>query len=206
MSFQTTVNRQFTTGFPGEIIKDGPLRAAAGRIVSADANNPNRIGRVFGYSADGGVVGSGASQTYAAECPNVVIGGTTYFGVLGHPKHYALRGSVGDTLGASYDLPQGAEGEFFTMATGLVVEIANETTGTKNVVYGSSLAYVPAGISGANNPNGLPIGAIVAVAPGGSVPTGMLAIPGSKVLNPISIAASAPGAVVAGVTTVSLTQ
>lgn len=208
MSFQSTVNRSFTTGFPGEIVRDGPTRAQVARIASAGLTDaPNRIGRVFGYTADLSVVGSGTSQTHAADVAAVSVGGATYFGVLGHPKHYVLYGSVANgSLGASYDLPKDSEGEFFRMATGIVVEIFNDTTAAKSIPYGASLAYVPVGISAANNPLGLAAGVIVAVNPGGTLPTGFIAIPNSKVINTIALAASSASAVVAGLTIVSLTE
>lgn len=206
MSFQQMVNRAYTTGFVGEIVRDGPQRARVGRILAPAVAAPNRIGRVFGYSEDLSVVGvNAASQTLAADAPGVVVGGPAYFGVLGHPKHHALQGVAGNALGPTYDLPTGVEAEFFSMATGLIVEIANQGVAAVDVKVDWALAYVTSATTAAQNPNGLELGTIVAYDPAGAVPDGFTPIPGSRVMNPISIAASAPGAVVAGVTWVSLT-
>lgn len=206
MSFQSTVNRQYTQGFPGEIIADGPLRLKPGRIDSAtigvDAGlSTNRISRAFGYSSDLPTTGS----TNSASGALVVVGGAKFYGVLAHPKHYALYGNAGDSLGASMDLPKGANAEFAEMAI-MVLELFNETTGSKTVNYGDGIAYVPVGISGANNTLALPLGALVSYPAGGSVPTGMVAIPNARVTNPITMTASALGALVSGYTKGQLTQ
>lgn len=213
--FQQTVNRQYTTGFPGEIVRDGPTRAKLARIISATLDtdpgaSTNRIARAFGYTSDIPAQGNtsiAGRSTYAVMEQNVSVGGPVFFGLLGNPKRYALQGTAaGGSLAPTLDLPQGIEGEFFDMATGFVAELFNDTTGAKSVQFGASLAYVPNNISGANNPLALPFGAIVAVNPGDSVPTGFVAIPNSRVINPISLGASALGALVAGYTPVQLTQ
>lgn len=207
MSFQKTVYRQFTTGFPGDPLRDGPRRAKSARINSATLGtdpgaSTNRISRAFGFSADTPATGT----TVAATSPLVVVGGPVFYGILANSKHYALQGSTaGGTLGASLDLPQGAEGEFVDMDI-LVGELFNETTGTKNVAFGDGIAYVPNNISTANNPNALPYGALVSVPAGGSVPTGMVLIPNARVTNPVSLGASAPGALVSAYTGIQLTQ
>ena len=55
--FQKQVYRQYTPGFPGDLIEDGPKRARPGRIMAlasvtpaATAKGPNRISRAFGYA------------------------------------------------------------------------------------------------------------------------------------------------------------
>ncbi len=208
MSFQQSVLRQYTTGFPGEIVRDGPQRAKPARIVSETIGtdpgaSTNRISRAFGYSSEVAAQGS----TRAAMEAQVVVGGAVFFGVLGHPKHYALNGTAaGGSLAPSLDLPKGALGEFFDMATGLVAELFNHTGGSLNINYGDQVAFVPAGISAANNAMELPYGALIALPPGAAVPTGMVLIPNARVINPITLGASAVDALVSGYTLIQLTQ
>lgn len=203
---QTTVKRAYTTGFQGQIVRFGPTRGKVARIVSATvgtdpAASTNRMSRVFGYSADGSVEGS----TLAADLDLVVLGGTDFYGILGHPERYALYGQAGNSLAPSIDLPQGTEGEFFDMFTGMVCEIFNSTTGAVTMNYGDTLAYVPVGISGANNTTVIPIGGLVYVPAGGSVPTGMLAVPGNpKIVTQTPLGASAVGAPVSALAIVQM--
>lgn len=206
MPFQKVVRRQYTVGFVGEIVRNGTLRAFPGRIASATTQSDgstNRIGRVFGYTGETGAPDAATAasditvngQSYpigmAATVPTVEVGGTNFFGVLGIPKHYALQGTNADgALSPSYDLPMGVEGEFINMTAGMVVEIINPSiTDAQTVNFGDSLAYVPKGISSENNPNGLPLGAIVAY--NGTLPTGFQAIPNSFVITSLSLPASA---------------
>jgi hypothetical protein len=208
MTFQTTVQRQYTTGFPGEIVRDGPKRAKAGRIVSATVGvdpglSTNRISRAFGWTSDQAASGT----TYSAMQGNVSVGGPIFYGILGNPKHYASSGSSsGGTLGATMDLPIGTEGEFFDMATGIVLEFFNETTGTKVMNFGDQIAFVPNNITVGNNGLALPYGALISVAAGSAAPTGMILIPGARVTNPVSLAASALGALVSGYSIGQLTE
>jgi hypothetical protein len=203
---QTTVKRAYTTGFPGQIVRFGPTRGKVARITSATtgtdpAASTNRMSRVFGYSADGSTVGS----TLAADLDLVVVGGTDFYGILGHPERYALYGSAGNSLGPSIDLPQGTEGEMFDMFTGMVCEIFNSTTGAVTMNYGDTLAYVPVGISGANNTMVIPLGGLVYVPKGQAVPTGMLAVPGNPIIvTQTPLAASAVGAPVSSLAIVQL--
>lgn len=199
---QTTVKRAYTTGFAGQIVRFGPQRSKMARILSATvgtdpAASTNRMSRVFGYSADESMIPGSGSTTLAADAPGVVLGGTDYFGILGHPERYALYGNAGNSLAPSVDLPQGTEGEMFDMVTGMVMEIFNPTTGAVTMNYGDTIAYVPAGISGANNTMVIPIGGLVYVPKGNAIPTGMLAVPGNPiVVSPVPLGASAVGAAV----------
>jgi hypothetical protein len=208
--FQKTVNRQFTTGFPGELIEDGPKRARTARIMplspAAATQGDNTISRAFGFGGDAGDVGLATSITQAARVSEVVVGGAEFFGILGHPKHHALFGSAGDSLAASYNLPDGAEGEFFDMATGLVVELFNFTAAPVDVGFGWQLAYVTNAATALENANDVPAGGLIALAPGAAAPAGTKIIPNARVVNTISLVASAPDAPVAGVTIVQLTQ
>ncbi|WGN90777.1 minor capsid protein [Burkholderia phage vB_BglM_WTB] len=195
--FQQQVNRNYTSGFVGEIAHDGPMRLKPGRIASATGNT---VGRVFGYSGDAPATG----VTLAAFSPQVVVGGAVFYGVLSIPKHYALFGTSQGPLAASYNLPEGTDAEFADMAI-LHGELFNETTAVKAVSYGDSLAYVSTATTAAQNPQGLPLGAIVSVPAGADAPAGFTPIPNSRVINPISLAASGANPV-SGVTKIQLTQ
>jgi hypothetical protein len=203
--FQTTVNRAYTPGFAGQIVRHGPQRAKPARIVSATLGtdpgaSTNRISRVFGYSQEIPELGN-SPVVQEAE---VIVGGAVFFGILGNPQNQSLYGSAGNALAPSYDLPQGAEGEFFDMFTGIMWEIFNFETAAQNINYGDLLAYVPATITTANNPLALPYGALVSYAAGSALPTGLVAIPGAKVIVPLALAASAAGALVSGLTPAQL--
>lgn len=191
---QTTVQRAYTTGFAGQVVRTGPVRAKPARILSAtlggDGYSTNRMSRVFGYNSDISVPGG---STVAADADSVVVGGTNFYGVLGNPQHHVLYGSSGNSLAPSMDLPQGAEGEFFDMVPGIVAEVFNPGGGVQAVAPGDILAYVPVGISGANNPDSIPLGGLVWVAKGGAAPTGMLLVPNAKIITVGSIAASGVG-------------
>lgn len=204
--FQKSVNRQYTTSFAGELLRDGTVRAKPARIVSATVGSDgstNRVSRVFGYSASYSIPDPALLKGAAFDTPEVVVGGANFFGILFHPKHYVLRGTAGDSLAASLDLPQGSEGEFLDATAGLCVEIYNASTSAATVTYRDKLAYVPVGISGANNPLGLPLGAIVAYTT--TLPTGLVAIPNAFVSSDsLQMAASASGALVATLAMVQL--
>ncbi len=205
---QTTVKRAYTTAFQGQITRFGPMRAKAGRILSATvgtdpALSTNRMSRVFGYSADESIPGG---TTLAADAPGVVLGGVDYFGILGHPERYALYGSAGNSLAPSIDLPQGTEGEFFDMVTGMAVEIFNPTAAAITFTYGDTVAFVPNNISGANNTYVIPFGALVYVPKGSAVPTGCIVVPGNPIIitSGVSVAASAVGAPVSAVANIQI--
>lgn len=205
---QSTVQRAYTTGFPGQVVEDGPRRGRTARIASATLGtdpgaSTNRMSRAFGYNADISVPGG---TTVAARENSVVVGGAEFFGILAHPERYALYGQSGNSLAPSMDLPQGMEAEFLDMCTGLIVELFNETTSAQTVNYGDQLCYVPAGIATANNPQALPYGALFSIAAGAAVPTGMTLIPGARVVMPASLGASAVGALVSKSVIVQLTQ
>jgi hypothetical protein len=197
--FQQTVNRNYTSGFAGEVAHDGPLRAKPGRIAS---DGPNTISRAFGFSDDQPATGT----TLAAFAPEVIVGGKNFYGVLVHPKHYALFGTAqGGPLAASYDLPKGTNAEFADMAI-LHAELFNAGTATSAITFGWSVAYVPSDISAADNPNKLPIGALVAFDPAGAAPAGLVVIPNARVINSLQLAGSSPTSQISGVTKIQLTQ
>lgn len=205
---QTTVNRAYTTGFQGQIVREGPTRGKVARIASATigtdpAASTNRMSRAFGYSADISIPGG---TTVAAQEASVVVGGPTFFGILGHPERYALFGSASSSLSPSLDLPLGAEGEFFDMTTGMVIECFNSTTGSYTANFGDQLCFCPAGVSTANNPQAMPYGALFSIAAGAAVPTGMVLIPNARIIKTVTIGASSVGSPVSTLTIAQLTQ
>lgn len=207
MSLQTQVNRAYVPFFAGQAVREGPKRAKIARIVSATLGtdpgaSTNRISRAYGYSQEIPELGN-SPVVQEAE---VIVGGANFFGVLGHPQRYALYGQAGNSLAASYDLPQGAEGEFYDMHTGLGIELFNFTTGAVTPNFGDPVGFVPSNISTANNPLAAPYGALVSWAAGSAAPTGVVQIPNARIVVPVSLAASAAGALVSGLTVVQLTQ
>lgn len=210
MTFQSTVNRNYTTGFPGDIVRDGPKRAKPGRIASATIGtdpgaSTNRMSRAFGFAND--LPQTTGDITQAALAVEVNVGAPVFYGILGSPKEYALFGTVaGGPLAATLDLPLGLNAEFFDMVTGMVVEIFNETAAAKTINFGDQIAFVPNTITTGNNPLALPYGALVAVAPGAAAPTGMILIPNARVMNGFTLVASAAGALISGDTIAQLTQ
>lgn len=218
--FQQTVNRNFTTGFPGDIVRGGPHRGKVGRILApvtptAAVEGGGVITRAFGYVGEIGDLGApNASMiTDALDAYTVAAGYPVFFGILGHPKHYTLRGTqAGGTLAASMTLPYGSEGEFLDMVTGLVVQVFNPLTASaKTVNFGDSLAYVKYNADvtklGTLNPGGVPAGGLVAFAPGATIdPDVFIAIPNSRIMESHSIVASAAGVPASVNAIVQLTQ
>lgn len=209
MAFQKTVNRNFTTGFPGEIVRDGPTRAKAVRISALSAGlkanarfNGNIIGRVYGYTGEVPATG----QTLAALVPTVALGGPVYAGLLINPKHYALQGNAVDgPLGASLAVPDGIEGEVADMVIA-VAQVFNIALTAATIDPSFALGYIPNTVVDATETTGIPFGALVAAAtPTALTALGAVVIQGAKILNTISLAGSAPGAPVAGLTIVQLT-
>lgn len=207
MSLQTIVNRAYTPFFAGQLVKEGPKRAKVARIASATLGtdpgaSTNRISRAFGYTSEIPDMG----QSFVKQEAIVSVGGPNFFGILGHPQRYALYGKSGDSLAASYDLPQYAEGEFFDMATGLGIELFNFTTGSITSNFGDPVGFVPSNITTGNNPLALPYGALVSWAAGAAVPTGIVQIPNARIMVPVTLAASSAGNATSGLTVVQLTQ
>lgn len=207
MSFQRTVNRNFTTGFPGEIVRDGPNRTKAVRIAALAPSVParyvgNLIGRVYGYVGEVPATGT----TLAALAPTVVIGGPVYAGVLIHPKHYVLQGnSVDGTLGASLAIQSGSEGEVSDMSI-IVAEVFNPTLASAAITPAFAVGYIPNNVDPSVETIGLPYGAIITGANAAAITgIGGVVINGAKVLNSINLSASAVGTAVSGYTIIQLT-
>lgn len=204
--FQSVVNRQFTLGFPGEIVRDGTLRAKPGRLKSATALNA--ISRAFTYSdLTGSPTGDLANGVgYAGVVASVECGGAgAFFGILAHPKHYALTGTIDGSLAPTMTVLQNSEAEFVDSTAGILVEIFNETTTAKAVAYGWKVAFMPKSVAdaSADNAQGLPAGALV-VYTGGTVPAKCIAIPNAFVSMAASLGASAAGAPVSGVVMIQM--
>jgi len=206
MSFQKTVRRAFTQGFVGEIVLEGPLRALPGRIVSDGVAAPNRVSRVFGYAADGSTVGSTtANSVYAANSAEVIVGGANFYGVLFHPKHYALYGTAGDSLAPTLDLAEGSEGEFAQMVSGLAVEIFNHLATPQTLKFNDPVYYITTATDGADNPNALQPGMIVAL-PEGTAPAATIGRKIGTLNAPLDLPASAPGDIKGAVISIRMTN
>ena len=111
MTLQSTVSDQMGFGVPGEEFLAGPRRAQPG-IIDSDGvtNGPTRVGYAF--------------TNVAGADGHMTLGGVGVFaGWLANPKVYPERGSVGDTLAPSLDLPQYAEAEFLYDSTGMNCEL-----------------------------------------------------------------------------------
>lgn len=207
MTFQKTVYRQYTTGFPGDITRDGPMRAKPGRIISDNTGlNVNAISRAFGFNADLSNMGTGETKTLAAFDYEVTVGGANFYGVLGHPKHYALYGGADGALSPTDVLPQYSEGEFFDMVTGMTVELFNFDATVVDVAFGWQVAYVLNTATTGDNANNVPHGGLIALAPGAAAPAGTAIIPNARVINPVSIAASSASVLSSTYTIIQLTQ
>lgn len=205
--FQTRVGFNFTTGFVGEIVLDGPLRSKTGRIRSiapiAGRDTANVVGRAYGYVGDVPLAGG---KINAAMVPIVSVGGKNFAGLLINPKHYALQGTqAGGSLAPSLALPDGNEGEFADMVI-VNAELINHTTGALTVAAGDHVAYVPSDVTDGNDALKLPIGALITYPKGTAMPTGYVEMPTAQVLNGVSIGASAAGALVSAVTIIQLTS
>lgn len=221
MTFQKIVNAQYTQGFPGELVRDGMLRAGPGRIASASLKNV--IGRAFGFVTETGTptsdmvgqelpvnpqVPNGAKFTVglAGEVPEVTVGGANFYGILAHPKHYALSGTPDGSLAPTMAVPTGTEGEFVSSTTGMVVDIFNATTADVTVTYGMAVGFMKAGTSAADNPQGVPEGALVPVPDTTNLPKGVELIGTGRILTALKLGASAANKPTATSVVIQLTQ
>jgi len=201
---QTTVRRALTSGFLGDLVEDGPRRARPARIASPSINgvSSNRLGRAFGYSGEVPLPAAAQGAAYEAQ---VIVGGPVFFGILGNPYSYALYGGntvAEGALGTSQDLPFGALGEFFDMATGLCVEIFNEKDTAITNHFGDRVAYTTV-----VSPAGVPIGGLVALPPDASAPpAGYVVIPNARLVRTFDMAASPAGVPVSMLSVIQLTQ
>lgn len=140
MTFQKTVNRQYTQGWVGEISNDGPVRAKPG-VISPNGTAPNRIGRAFTFTSD---VSQGGTTHVAIEAVVSVGGVNPFYGILSIPKHYTLFGNpVDGPLGPTYDLPNYTEGEFVDMGI-MNLSVSNGNDAAAAFPYGLPVYYAAA--------------------------------------------------------------
>lgn len=208
--FQKTVQRQFTKGFVGEVVRDGVLRAKPGRIESATLSNG--FGLVYGFQA--------ASSTYAQQTGSpglpeadkvvnttraasgttpavqasglagevfaVVVGGAPFFGILAHPKHNALSGTPNGSLDPTYTLPIHTEAEFVDCCSGLVIPLYATETANQSAKYGDRLMYATADYAAASIPKGGIT--LYAEKSAGVIADGFAELPGAFIIDPVSVA------------------
>lgn len=202
--FQKSVQRQFTKGFVGEVVRDGVLRAKPGRIESATLDNA--FGRVYGFKAEtstyaqqtgtpglpeaknvvNGVATAGrpAATGLAGEVAAVVVGGAPFFGILSHPKHNALYGTPNGSLEPTYTLPIHTEGEFIDCCSGLVIPLFALESADVAAKYGDKLMYATAAYAAAS----IPVGGIALLPSNGTAPSGFAVLPGAFIIDPVSVA------------------
>lgn len=99
MGFQSTVSLKQGFGVVGELMLDGPVRAAPCTLESADAAY-NVVGRAFTVKSEG-VAAAGGTGEFA--------------GILVNPKHYASYGTAAGTLAPTLTLANNALGECLNM-------------------------------------------------------------------------------------------
>lgn len=104
MAFQSAVNLQQAFGVPGELLLEGPLRAAPYNINSASAAY-NIIGATAFTTADGVTAAAGGA----------IVDGNVFAGILANPKVYATSGTTAGALAPTLTLPNNGVGEFVTM-------------------------------------------------------------------------------------------
>lgn len=133
---QKTVQYQYTTGFRGDVIKDGPIRALPFRLNS-QTTVPNTIGCAFTYDSE--VAASGGSPSI----PVAKVGGTGVFaGILINSKEHASYGNLVDgPLGPTMALPPNISVELATM--GFVVVQLNTAAN-----YGDPVYFSPDAVGG----------------------------------------------------------
>lgn len=138
MAFQSLVRLVQTVGIIGEIIFEGPLRAVTAYVKSG-GTVPNTVGKAFTWDATvDGEVGAGA------------IGAGAFAGILIHPKHYALYGTVaGGSLAPTLDLPENTQAEFCNMGT-IIVSLLTVDTGKigEGIMYDDATGVLHSGTAG----------------------------------------------------------
>ena len=128
MAFQSIVRLIQAIGIIGEIIFGGPHRVRPLNVNSGGAT-PNTVGKAFTYDA--------ANDD---ECGPGTVGGGAFAGILIHPKHYALNGTVaGGSLAPTLDLPDNTNAELMSMGT-IIVDLTVVGTGK----IGEPIFYVDA--------------------------------------------------------------
>ena len=130
-TFQSTVRRQQTTGFVGEIIEDGPTRAFPATLVSTSEAN-NVFGRVFTHiaSSDTNVAAGGAVATFA--------------GILTAPKQNVTAGASTGALDPTITLRNNEVGQILDMGI-IIVNLASAANIGDSVYYDPTVGNATAG-------------------------------------------------------------
>lgn len=121
MTFQNSINYDYGFGIPGEIVRDGPLRAHTGYVNTTTQAN-NVFGRMFTLNNDGKTVGAGGTGTI--------------WGILANPKQHASFGGASGPLSPSFVLPNNVEADFAEFA-----KIVIALTGTVAATPGLQLQF-----------------------------------------------------------------
>lgn len=132
MGFQSTVSLKQGFGVVGELMLDGPVRAAPYTLVSADAAY-NVVGRAFTVTSEG-VAAAGGSGVFA--------------GILVNPKHYASFGTSAGTLAPSLTLANNALGECLIMGE-IIVALPGAAAIGDAVKYNTTTGILGTGAPGA---------------------------------------------------------
>lgn len=135
MGFQTTINVTYAFGVIGEILNDGPTRAATRVVNSSGAAN------VVGYAY------TRNNQTDICAVGGTIASGTVFGGILVMPKSYASYGTTAGTLVPTLNVPDNTNAEFLEMGT-IVVALATACNIGDLVVYDTTtgaLSTVAAG-------------------------------------------------------------
>jgi len=138
MAFQSLVRFVQAVGIIGEIIFDGPYRVRPLNVVGGGV--ANTVGKAFTYDA---------ANDY--ECGPGSVGGGAFAGILIHPKHYALNGTVaGGSLAPTLDLPDNTSAELLTMGT-MIVNLTIVGTGKigEGIFYVDATGALGSGTAGA---------------------------------------------------------
>jgi len=107
MTFQSTVRQFATSGLPGEVSNEGPLRAKSWTLRSEGRNNStNPIGFAYTWLEEGVATPGGVGTL----TPPLV----QFLGILIQPKAYALQGTAAGTLEPAYYLNDEDTGELLT--------------------------------------------------------------------------------------------
>lgn len=136
MTFQSTVSLQQGFGVVGELMLDGPVRAAPYNLVSADASY-NVVGRAFTVTSEG-VAAAGGSGVFA--------------GILINPKHYASFGTTSGTLAPTLTLPNNAIGECLIMGE-IIVALPGAAAIGDAIKYNTTTGVLGTGAPGAGEAN-----------------------------------------------------
>lgn len=147
-SFQSTVRREQTTGFLGEVIEDGPSRAFPG-IVTATSPALNTFGNVYTH-----VSGSDGS---------VEVGGSGAFaGFLTSPKQNVTSGDASGALDPTLVLRNNETGQILDMGIIIInqVDAGGASIGdalfydpSNNLATSGTVSVVSAGVFTATVPN-----------------------------------------------------